>query len=305
MSKKKGFVRWISYRFARGGIGFCDFGAKIVPLSFLYAFANFIGWMGYHFARKHRQIAMESLTMAFGKEKSSEEIEKIARDCFRTMASTVVEFFMFMRHPQRIKKLVQIEGLHYLDEALAKGKGVVALSAHFGSFPLLLSRLALEGYPIHSVLRRMRDSRLDKLFEKKRDRMGVGSIYTQPRKECVAQSLKALRNNEIIFIQLDQNFGTGGVFVDFFGVKAATATGPIVLSVRTGASIVPMFIHRVKGPHHKIVIKPPLTVHKDVMGENNLVSTVSEFTLMIENYIRRYPHEWGWIHKRWKARPKE
>lgn len=305
MSKKKEFARWISYRLARIGIGFCDFGAMVIPLSLLYTFANFIGWMGYRFARKHRQIAMESLTMAFGKEKPQEQIEKIARDCFRAMASTAVEFFMFMRYPERIKKLVQIEGLHYLDEALAKGKGVVALSAHFGSFPLLLSRLALAGYPIHSVLRRMRDSRLDKFFEGKRDGMGVGSIYTQPRKECVAQCLKALRKNEIVFIQLDQNFGTGGVFVDFFGEKAATATGPIVLSVRTGASIVPMFIHRVKGPRHKIVIKPALTVHKDAMGENNLVSTVSEFTLMIENYIRQYPHEWGWIHKRWKARPKE
>lgn len=290
---------------ARVGVSFCDLGARIIPLFFLYAFADFIGRMGYTFARKHRAIAIESLTLAFGKEKSKEQIEKIAGDCFCSMASTAVEFFMFMRCPSRIKKFVEIEGLHHLDEALSRGKGVVALSAHFGSFPLLLSRLALAGYPMHSVLRRMRDERLDKLFEKKRDRMGVGSIYTQPRQECVAQCLKSLRKNEIVFIQLDQNFGTGGVFVDFFGVKAATATGPIVLSVRTGASIVPMFIHRVKGPKHKIVIQPPLTVHKDTMGENNLVSTVAEFTLMIENYIRKYPHEWGWIHKRWKARPIE
>lgn len=305
MNRKKYFIRWISYWSAKAGISFCDFGARIIPLSFLYAFADFIGRIGYAFARKHRAIAIESLTLAFGKEKSREQIEKIAGDCFCSMASTAVEFFMFMRYPSRIKKFVEIEGLHHLDEALSRGKGVVALSAHFGSFPLLLSRLALAGYPMHSVLRRMRDARLDKLFEKKRDGMGVGSIYTQPRQECVAQCLKSLRKNEIVFIQLDQNFGTGGVFVDFFGVKAATATGPIVLSVRTGASIVPMFIHRVKGPRHKIVIKPPLTVHKNMMGENNLVSTVAEFTLMIENHIRKYPHEWGWIHKRWKARPKE
>lgn len=305
MSKKKGFVRWISYRMARLGIGICDVGAQVVPLSFLYAFAELIGWCGYHFARKHRKIAIDSLTMAFGKEKSVHEIERIAQDCFSSMAKAAVEFFMFMRHPERIKKFVQIEGLQYLDEALRKGKGVVALSAHFGSFPLLLSRLALAGYPISSVLRRMRDIRLDMLFEKKREKMGVGSIYTQPRNECVSKCLQSLRNNEIVFIQLDQNFGTGGVFVDFFGVKAATATGPIVFAVRTGAAIVPMFIHRVKGVKHKIVIKPPLTIHKDTMGKENLVTTVAEFTLMIENYIRKYPHEWGWIHKRWKARPKE
>jgi KDO2-lipid IV(A) lauroyltransferase len=244
------------------------------------------------------------LTIAFGAEKSKAEIEDIALGCFRTMASMAVEFFMFMRHPERIRKFVTIEGQEHLDEALKKGCGVVALSAHFGSFPLLLSRLALGGYKVHSVLRRMRDAGLDKLFEIKRDRMGVGSIYTQPREACVNLSLKSLRSNEIVFVQLDQNFGTGGVFVDFFGTKAATATGPIIFSMRTGAPIVPMFIHRIEGPRHKIVIFPPIELKTQGDRDKILLDAVQDFTTLIEKYIRKYPHEWGWIHKRWKARPK-
>ena len=302
---KKDFFRRLAYGGGRLGIAICDVGALIVPLSFLYGFANLIGFIGYHLAFKHRRIAIETLTMAFGKEKSCLEIERIARGCFMTMASSAVEFFMFMRYPERIRKFVQIEGLKHLDRALAEGKGVVAISAHFGSFPLLLSRLALEGYKVHTVLRHMRDEKLDKLLEKKRDLMRVGSIYTQPRQECVNQSLKSLRGNEILFVQLDQNFGTAGVFVDFFGVKAATATGPIIFSLRTGAPLVPMFIYRVSGPRHKIVIEPGVHVEETGEKQERIVKTVAKLTVLIERYIRKYPQEWGWIHKRWKARPKE
>lgn len=302
---KKEFFRVLSYGFGRLGIGLCDFGSAVVPLASLYAFSRFMGSVGYRFAGRHRRIAIESLTMAFGSRKSKAEIEDIARECFKTMASSAVEFFMFMRHPERVKKFVTIEGLEHLDEALKDGRGVVALSAHFGSFPLLLTRLALGGYKIHSLLRHMRDPGLDKFFEKKRDRMGVGSIYTQPRTTCVNQSLKSLRANEIIFVQLDQNFGTGGVFVDFFGAKAATATGPIVFSLRTGAPIVPMFIHRVDGPRHRIVIFPAIRLKTEGDKERIMLDAVQDFTTLIEEYIRRYPHEWGWIHKRWKAQPKK
>jgi len=302
---KKELFRAFSYGFGRVIIGICDVSAKVVPLPLLYAFANLLGFLGFTFAGRHKRIAIESLSLAFGKEKSKKEIDQICRACFNMMSSAAVEFFMFMRYPERIRKFVEIEGAENLNKALAKGNGVVAVSAHFGSFPLLLSRLALEGYKVNSVLRRMRDEGLDNLFKKKRDRMGIGSVYTQPRKECVNDSLRVLRNKEVLFVQLDQNFGTGGIFVDFFGQKAATATGPIVFSMRTGAAIVPMFIYRVKGVRHKIVIEPEIPWEEGFSKDETTARMVQKLTTLIEHYIRKYPHEWGWIHKRWKARPKE
>ncbi|WP_128700328.1 lysophospholipid acyltransferase family protein [Candidatus Velamenicoccus archaeovorus] len=302
---RKEFCRWMAYSSGRVVIGFCDFVGGIVPLGLLYAFGRFFGWAGYAFAVKHRRIAIESLTMAFGKTKTPQEIRRICRECFNSMACLAVEFFMFMKHPERIKKFVDIEGIDNLKKALAEGKGVVAISAHFGSFPLLLSRLAQEECKVNAVMRHMRDQKLDELFEDKRRLMRVGSIYTQPRQTCVSQSLKVLRDNEVLFVQLDQNFGTGGVFVDFFGVKAATATGPIVFSMRTGAPIVPMFIYRLGGPRHRIVIEPPIHVDESGTKSERLLHAVERLTALIEKYIRQHPHEWGWIHKRWKARPKE
>jgi len=302
--RKKDFFRKLSYGAGRCLIGLCDAAACVVPLSLLYAFARTMAFLGFRLARRHRAIAMDSLTRAFGEEKTPQEIRAIAEECFYSMMGMVVEFFMFMKHPERIRKFVSIEGLEHLDAALSKGRGVVAISAHFGSFPLLLSRLAQEGYGIHSVLRHMRDKGLDKLFEEKRHGMNVGSVYTQPRQECVNESLRVLRKNEILFVQLDQNFGTAGIFVDFFGVKAATATGPVIFSLRTGAPLVPMFIQRIEGPRHHIVILPPLEIDPKREKEEAIHDVVQELTKLIEGYIRKYPHEWGWIHKRWKARPK-
>ncbi len=303
--RKKDLVRKLSYGAGRFAIGLCDAAARIVPLSFLYGFAHTLAFFGYRLAHRHRDIALQSLTMAFGEEKTPGEIRAIAKECFYSMAGTAVEFFMFMKHPERIRKFVSVQGLENLDKALAAGRGVVAVSAHFGSFPLLLSRLAQEGYRVHTILRRMRDENLDRVFEDKRRQMNVGSVYTQPRQECVSGCLRVLRRNEILFVQLDQNFGTGGIFVDFFGVKAATATGPIVFSLRTGAPLVPMFIRRVKGPRHHIEILAPREIDQKRSRDEAVYDVVQELTSTIEGYIRKYPHEWGWIHKRWKARPKE
>lgn len=304
---KKDFCRWMAYGLGRGMISFIEFLTGLMPLPVLYGFGRFLGFMGYTFGSKHRKTALESLSVAFGKTKTPKEIKIIARECFNTMSSAAVEFFYFMRSKDRVRKYVTMEGAQHLKAALAEGKGVVAISAHFGSFPLLLSRLSLEGFAVNAVMRHMRDPKMDEYFESKRRVMQVGSIYTQPRQTCVSDSLKALRDNEVLFVQLDQNFGTGGVFVDFFGVKAATATGPIIFSLRTGAPIVPMFIYRIKGPYHHIVIEPArhISIDDSKSRHEKIVETVAELTVLIERYIRKYPHEWGWIHKRWKARPKE
>jgi len=149
----------------------------------------------------------------------------------------------------------------------------------------------------------MRDARAEKIFMAKRSRFGIKTIYSQPRKVCIENSLRALRNNELLFVPIDQNFGTGGVFVDFFGRKAATAIGPVVLAQRTKATIVPCFIIRQRDDTHKIIIEPPLNL-EEASGQNETVTiNIQKLTNIIESYIRRYPAQWGWIHRRWKSRP--
>ena len=285
------------------GLSLCSSVIRVMPGSWLYNFAQGIANLGYLIARKHRRLALESLTVAFGKDKSKREIEQIARDCFSYMAKGAVELMFLMERPQLLKKRVKLVGRENLDYALSRDKGAILISAHFGNFPLMLARLSLEGYKTAGIMRPMRDSRVEKFFQEKRLKLNIKTIYSQPRKACVDASIRSLRNNELVFIPIDQNFGAGGVFVDFFGRKAATATGPIVMAKRTGAVIIPCFITRQKDDTHKIIFEPPLDLEEGKDGKNSILINTQKLTDIIESYIRKYPAEWSWVHRRWKSRP--
>ncbi len=290
------FFGWI-------GLILCSSIIKIIPARYLYGFASNIAFLGYRFAKKQRKIALESLNIAFAKEKSPQELEQIAKDCFTYMAKSGIELLSLMDRPDLLKKRADLAGKENLDNALARGNGVILVSAHFGNFPLMIAALALSGYKIAGIMRPMRDNRAEKFFMQKRRKMNIKTIYSQPRNTCVADTIKTLRNNELVFIPIDQNFGTGGVFVDFFGQKAATATGPVVLAQRTKAVLLPCFIVRQENDRYKIIFEPPLNLEESKDSQESVLINIQRLTNVIESYIRKYPAEWGWIHRRWKSKP--
>ncbi len=289
--------------FARLGLHMFSLIVKVIPWPWLYGFANGMGAISYRLISRQRKVALESLFQAFGKEKTSQEREKIAKDCFIYLGKSGLEIMFSLNRPHLIEERIQIVGKEHLDRALAAGRGVILVSAHFGNFPLMLAKLSLSGYKVAGIMRPMRDARAEKMFLGARDRFHVKTIYSQPRAVCINKTLGALRNNELVFIPMDQNFGTGGVFVDFFGKKAATATGPVVLAKRTQAAIVPCFIVRQPDDRHKVIIEPSLALEEGKDAQESLLINVQRLTHIIEAYIRRYPAEWGWIHRRWKSRP--
>lgn len=294
----------ISRFFAWVGLSFCSLIVKAIPHCCLYAFAAGISAMAYRIAGKQRKIAIDSLTIAFGQEKTRAEIEKIARDCFTDMAKSAAEIMFLMDRPSLLKARIGMTGKENLDAALAKGKGVILVSAHFGNFPLLLGKLSIEGYKIAAIMRVMRDERVEKMFAEMRRRLNIKTIYSQPRRTCVEETLRSLRGSEVVFIPIDQNFGTGGVFVDFFGTKAATAPGPVIIARRTGAVILPCFIVRQADDTHRIIFERPIALEEGRTAEETVAINIQKLTGIIETYIRRYPAEWGWIHRRWKSKPK-
>ncbi|MDD2752540.1 MAG: lysophospholipid acyltransferase family protein [Candidatus Omnitrophica bacterium] len=284
------------------GLIICSLIIKLIPKPGLYAFAEGIAAFGYLVAIKQRRIASESLKLAFGKEKSKDEITRIAKDCFRSMAKSAIEVMFLIDKPALLKKQVSLVNQQFLDQALAKGKGVVLVSAHFGNFPLLLARLSQDGYRVAGIMRPMRDLRVEKIFVEKREKYNVRTIYSTPRNTCVNQTIETLRRNELVFIPIDQNFGTAGVFVDFFGRKAATATGPVIFAQRTKASLVPCFIVRQEDNTQKIIFEPEIDLEEGKTSQETIEINIQKLTRVIEAYIRKYPAEWGWVHRRWKTK---
>ena len=296
---RKSFSRFAAWF----GLNICSLIVKVIPPGYLYVFAKNIAALAYVFAIKQKKIALDSLSIAFSQEKSRQEIEKIAKDCFVYMAKSAVELMFLFDKPLVLKEQVEIQGRQNLDKALADGRGVILVSAHFGNFPLLLGRLALDGYKVAGIMRPMRDARVEKIFVEKREKFGVRTIYSQPRNVCVNSTITALRNNELVFIPIDQNFGTGGIFVNFFGKKAATATGPVILAQRTKAALIPCFILRQPDDKHKIVFESELKLEECSDTQDTILVNIQRLTDIIESYIRKYPAEWGWIHRRWKSKP--
>ncbi|MFA6216725.1 MAG: lysophospholipid acyltransferase family protein [Candidatus Omnitrophota bacterium] len=275
------------------------------PWQYLYVLSRHMGLLGYSMAGRQRKIALDSLTTAFGNQKPPEEIRKIAQDCFIYMIKSGVEVIYMTERPDFLKQRMQLVGKEIIEQALARGKGVILVSAHFGNFPVMLARLSVEGYKVAAIMRPMKDAKVEKLFLRNREKLNINTIYSQPRKTCVENSIRALRENSLLFIPLDQNFGTAGVFVDFFGRKAATATGPVVFAQRTGAALIPCFIIRQKDDTHTIVFEPALRLEEGKTEQETIEINVQKITSIIETYIRQYPAEWSWIHRRWKSKMQE
>lgn len=295
--------KMLSRLFGWLGLNICSLIIRILPEKFIYGFAKAISSLAYVFAKKQKDIAFESLKIAFGKEKSMEELDKIVRQCFDYIAKSAVELMSLMDKPQLLKRRADIVGRENLDKALLNRNGAILVSAHFGNFPLLLGRLAVEGYKTAGIMRPMRDLRVEKIFLKKRRKFGVKTIYSQPRNVCVNDTIESLRNNELVFIPIDQNFGTAGVFVNFFGRKAATATGPVIFAQRTKAALIPCFILRQEDDRHRIIFEPALDLKEGENPKETILINIQRLTDIIESYIRKYPAEWGWIHRRWKSKP--
>lgn len=253
-----------------------------------------------------RKLALQNLKFAFGREKSKDEIRCIAKAYFKNFGRGMVDNIYFADRPELLDQNICIEGQEHLDRALEQGNGAILTGGHFGDFILMYFKLVRAGYKVNVIMRRVRDESFEKFLSEFRQNRGLNAIYDLPAKKCVVQCIKALRNNEVLVILLDQNYGSASrVFVDFFGRKAATATGPMVFSLRTKAPILPIFCLQGDGPmKHKVIVEPPMVIDPGDDPDDQIYRGVAKITKIIEGYIRQYPDQWGgWIHKRWKSKP--
>ena len=277
------------------------FFIPLLPLKASYAIALALPKISLKLLKKQRNTILDNLELAFGDKMSNEEKMEIAREMVTNLFKGFFEGFYFSSpFRKKVDGIVTLEGRENLDKALSRGKGVIALSAHFGNFTILGSVMVKENYPFHMVIRDPKSKSVARAFRVFRDSSGQKTIVTQPWRESSKKMLRCLRNNEIICLITDEN-KRRGVKVDFFGQNTPTAMGPAVFSLRTGAAIVPTFIVRQKDDTHKIIIEPPLEFNLTGDQTEDIRHITSIFTERIESYIRAYPAQWWWLNRRWKG----
>ena len=272
----------------------------LLPRKLALNLGVFLGDLYFRVACEDRERACKQIGISLGI-RDNRKSRILARCCFRNIGKNLIEFMRFPRlNSDNINKLVRFEGKEHIDNALKKGKGVIILTAHFGNWELFGASLSLSGYSLNVIARQIRSQTLDKLVKKHREMTGVASI---DRDRSIKTALRCLKRNELLGILADIDTRVDGVFVNFFGRLAYTPYGPVAISLKTGAALVPAFIVRQDDDSHCISVELPLNLYRSGNWETDIKVNTSRFTKIIESYIRRYPDQWIWMHRRWKTRP--
>ncbi|MGQ9617528.1 MAG: lysophospholipid acyltransferase family protein [Candidatus Aminicenantia bacterium] len=268
------------------------------PRRFYISVGRFTGYLLFYLLKSKRKIAIDNLTLAFGKEKDKVEIELIAKKCFQHFGIMVFDLMWFMKKGEKeIKTLCKIEKIENLTSAIAHGKGILLLSAHFGNWELIPLALAINGHPINAIARKFDNPYLDRVVTKFRERYGNKVIYKQDAKREV---IEFLCKGGCVGILPDQNtLKNHGIFVDFFGVPACTSTGLAVFHLKYNSPIVPVFCFPDSNFNYIIEVKKPIFANSD----DSLLKVTHQYTKIIEDEIRSSPHLWLWFHQRWKEKP--
>jgi Kdo2-lipid IVA lauroyltransferase/acyltransferase len=185
---------------------------------------------------------------------------------------------------------------------MSRGRGVIFMTAHFGAWELSSFAHAVYGFPLKFIVRPIDNSRVEALISTYRTSSGNVAI---DRRNAARDVLKALRQNEAVGILFDQNTTRSeGVFAGFFGIPAATTPAIALFALRTGAAVVPGFLIWDKAlQKHRLRLDPPVDLINTGDLDRDVLENTTLFNKILEGYIRKYPDQWLWIHRRWKTRP--
>ncbi len=266
-------------------------------------------WVGAHLASllfrlqpRWAQIADFNLQLAFPNGTEADR-RKIVREMVRNLGWLVAEFAHLPRYNrQNIDRVIVLDGFENFAAAEDQGKGVLFLTGHMGAWELKPYAHALYHRPIHFVIRPINNPRVDHLVNHYRSLSGNQPIE---KKQAARAILKALRQGGVVGILADQNAALeDSVFVDFLGIPAATTTGIARMARHSGAPVVPVYSYWDAAlGKYRLRYEPALTLRRTDDEEADIRHYVAQFNEVLSNYVRRFPGQWFWVHRRWKTRP--
>ncbi len=267
---------------------------RILPVGVSLFLGRRLGDLYYLFDCKHRIIAYANIKRALGTGCSP---AKLTRRFYRGFGQSLIEIFLIpLVDKNYIQKYVTVEGRAHIDQALKRGKGVIFLAVHAGSWELSNVISANLGFPLNILIRDQSMPRLNALLNNYRSLKGCKLIQ---RQDQTKQLIDALKNNETVGITVDQG-GKDGVPVEFFGKEASMATGALRLALKYDATLLPAYYTRVKGLHMKLIIEPAVVLSRSGNQQQNLEDNLRKIIPTFERLISSYPQEYMWPYKIWK-----
>jgi Kdo2-lipid IVA lauroyltransferase/acyltransferase len=251
---------------------------------------------------KLRRVGMRNLQLAFP-EMPARERGKLVRKVFTSLGRQFAEVCLFPRYTAKnVSDAVIYDGFENFDRASQRGKGVLFLTGHLGGWELSAFAHSLYGHPLYFVMRPLDNPYLDELVRRYRTMHGNTPIL---KDDPVRELLRAMKQGSTVGILMDTNMTPPeGVFVDFFGIPACTASGLARIALRTDSAVVPGFT--LWDPvlrKYRLRFDPALQLQRTGNNEEDILANTQLFTKVIEDFVRRYPDQWLWVHRRWKTRP--
>ena len=277
-------------------------GIGLLPRPVARAVGIAIGQAVYLFNRRLRAVGMRNLSMALP-ELSPQEYSRILKGEFTSLGRQFAEVCLFPRYTRaNVGQIVAYDGFENFEQAYARGKGVLFLTGHLGGWELSAFAHSLYGHPLQIVMRSLDNPYLDRLSHQYRTMHGNQTV---DKDNFVRGLLSAMKAGETVGILMDTNMTPPqGVFVPFFGIPACTASGLARIALRTDAAVVPTFtIWDSTLRKYRLRFDPAVNLVRTGNDEQDIVANTQLFTKITEDYVRRYPEQWLWVHRRWKTRP--
>ena len=279
-------------------------GLGWMPRSLAVVTGRGLGRVAFGLSDRLRRTGFRNLELAFP-EMDERERARILRGCFTNLGRLLGEFSQFhSATPESLRRIVECQGLENLEAAQACGRGVILFTGHLGAWELSSFALSAFGYPMSFLVRRIDNPLVEQMIEKTRTRFGNRSI---DKRAAMRPMLRTLRAGGMLGTLVDLNTQPHeGIFVDFFGIPASTTSGLAALALRTGAAVLPVFVPWDKKQQRFILrIDPPLSITPTGNQREDIKQLTSLLTSVVESYVRQYPDQWLWIHKRWNTRPEK
>jgi len=297
ISQRPSFRHRVEYGAALGVLRFLG----LLPRPLACGVCEVLALGSYYSWPRLRRVGLFNLRLAFPDWPDRERRRVLGR-AFRNLGRMLADFASFPKLSRaNIERLIVYDGFEHFARAQARGKGVIFLTAHFGNWELSSFAHSLYGHPLNFTVRAMDNPRLDALITWYRSLSGGRPVE---KNDFARRALQALKQGEAVGVLMDTNMlPAEGVFVELFGRLACTTTAPARLARKTGAGLVlGLAIWDSKLGKYRLRFEPvDWIAHEDAEEEIRL--NTAHFTRLIEDYIRRYPDQWLWVHRRWKTRP--
>ncbi|MBM4159952.1 MAG: lysophospholipid acyltransferase family protein [Ignavibacteria bacterium] len=270
----------------------------VLPLRFVRSLGARMGSAAYFSWGYRRNVALDNLRKAFP-EKAERELREIARGAFRNVGITFFELMWLSRMTsERLRGLVRFDKPDVITRSHAKGKGTLLLTAHFGNWEWLAQGVVASlGLPVHIIVKTQANLLVDRRINERRTRLGNKVVATEA---ALREVLKQLREGNVIGIVADQAAPRENAPVEFFGRPVPTHLGPAIFSLKIGAPLVAIFSLRQPDGNYDAQVLEIATDDLREFSEENVIELTRRHVKITEEFIRKYPDHWMWMHKRWK-----